>query len=55
MEVRGGGGSFSERPSPPNGRAAARVLNAAGLVGAAKAATQISVRDAVEAMEAQQG
>jgi hypothetical protein len=58
-EVRGGGGCFPKRPSPPSARAAGQMLlGAAGLAragDAARAARRMSVLEAVEAIEAQPG
>jgi hypothetical protein len=68
-DVRGGGGVFPERPSPPSGRAAALVLQeegrllrmkarmpeAARLMQAGEIAMRMSVRAAVEAIETQPG
>ena len=51
QDVCGGGGQFVDRPSPPNARAAASVLRAAGQVSSAAAAKKMSVRRAVEGME----
>ena len=49
--MRGGGGRFPERLSPPNARVAERMLLSAGLAGAAGLARQLSVSEAVETVE----
>ena len=48
QDVCGGGGQFVDRPSPPNARAAASVLRAAGQASSAAAAKKMSVLRAVE-------
>jgi hypothetical protein len=54
-EMRGGGGRFPDRPSPPSSRVVERVLHSAGLTGAAGLARQLSVREALETVEAYHG
>ena len=51
FEVEGGGGHFPDRPSPPNGRAAARLLSSHGFTAAAQLAGTRHVLKGIEVLK----